>query len=96
MKKQFATILVAVAVLGGATFSVASVMEQTPHHYQLYVVKSGDTLDNIILDANKGSDTNFDIRDAEAIAVRESKKMEGGAVSRQLQIGEKVAVPIYR
>ena len=96
MKKQFATILIAVAVLGGATFSVASVMEQTPHHYQLYVVKSGDTLDNIILDANKGSDTNFDIRDAEAIAVRESKKMEGGAVSRQLQIGEKVAVPIYR
>lgn len=95
MKKLIVTTMTAV-VMATATFGVASVMEQTPHHYQLYVVKSGDTLDNIILDANKGSDTNFDIRDAEAIAVRESKKMEGGAVSRQLQIGEKVAVPIYR
>lgn len=95
MKKLIVATMTAV-VMATATFSVASVMEQTPHHYQLYVVKSGDTLDNIILNANKGSDTNFDIRDAEAIAVRESKKMEGGAVSRQLQIGEKVAVPIYR
>lgn len=95
MKKQFEVIFTA-TTMAVATFGVASVMEQTPHHYELYVVKSGDTLDNIIIDANKGSDTNFDIRDAEAIAVRESKKMEGGAVSRQLQIGEKVAVPIYR
>lgn len=95
MKKLIVATMTAV-VMATATFGVASVMEQTPHHYQLYVVKSGDTLDNIILDANKGSDTNFDIRDAEVIAVRESKKMEGGAVSRQLQIGEKVAVPIYR
>ena len=95
MKKLIVATMTAV-VMATATFGVASVMEQTPHHYQLYVVKSGDTLDNIILDANKGSDTNFDIRDAEAIAVRESKKMKGGAVSRQLQIGEKVAVPIYR
>ena len=95
MKKQIVAVLAAVAIFG-ATAGVATLMEQTPYHYQLYVVKSGDTLDNIILDANKGSDTNFDIRDAEAIAVRESKKMEGGAVSRQLQIGEKVAVPIYR
>lgn len=95
MKKQIVAILAA-TTMAVATFGVASVMEQTPHHYELYVVKSGDTLDNIIIDANKGSDTNFDIRDAEAIAVRESKKMEGGAVSRQLQIGEKVAVPIYR
>lgn len=95
MKKLIVATMTAV-VMATATFGVASVMEQTPHHYELHIVKSGDTLDNIILDANKGSDTNFDIRDAEAIAVRESKKMEGGAVSRQLQIGEKVAVPIYR
>lgn len=95
MRKLMATMATAV-VMATATFGVASVMEQTPHHYQFYVVKSGDTLDDIILKANKGGNVTFDVRDAEAIAVRESKKMEGGAVSRQLQIGEKVAVPIYR
>ena len=95
MKKQIVAVLTAVAIFG-ATAGIASVAEQTPHHYQLYVVKSGDTLDSIILNANKGGDVSFDVRDAEAIAVRESAKMEGGATSRQLQIGEKVAVPIYR
>lgn len=95
MKKQIVAILAA-TTMAVATFGVASVMEQTPHHYQMYVVKSGDTLDDIILKANEESNVSFDIRDAEAVAVRESKKMEGGAVSRQLQIGEKVAVPIYR
>lgn len=94
MKKLIVATMTAV-VMATATFGVASVMEQTPHHYELHIVKSGDTLDNIILDANKGGNVTFDVRDAEAIAVRESKKMEGGAVSRQLQIGEKVAVPIY-
>ena len=95
MKKLLVAILTAMAVTC-ATFGIASVMEQTAHHYQMYVVKSGDTLDNIILDANKGGNVTFDVRDAEAIAVRESAKMEGGAVSRQLQIGDKIAVPIYR
>lgn len=95
MKKQIVAILAAMVVTG-VTFGVATFAKQTPHHYSLYVVKSGDTLDDIIIDANKGSNVSFDIRDAEAIAVRESKKMEGGAVSCQLQIGEKVAVPIYR
>lgn len=95
MKKLLVAILTAMAVTC-STFGIASVMEQSPHHYQMYIVKSGDTLDDIIIDANKGSNVSFDIRDAEAIAIRESKKMEGGAVSRQLQIGEKVAVPIYR
>lgn len=95
MKKLIVATMTAV-VMATATFGVASVMEQTPHHYQMYIVKSGDTLDDIILKANEGSNVSFDVRDAEAIAVRESKKMEGGAVSRQLQIGEKVAVPIYR
>lgn len=83
-------------LMATATFGVASVMEQTPHHYKLYIVKSGDTLDNIILDANQGSDVSFDVRDAESYSLSESKKMEGGATSRQLQIGDKVAVPIYR
>ena len=95
MKKQFVAVLTAIAIFG-ATVGVANIAEQTPHHYQMYIVKSGDTLDDIIIKANEGSNVSFDIRDAEAIAVRESKKMEGGAVSRQLQIGEKVAVPIYR
>lgn len=95
MKKLIVATMTAV-VMATATFGVASVMEQTPHHYQMYVVKSGDTLDNIIIKANEGSNVSFDIRDAEAVAVRESKKMEGGAVSRQLQIGDKIAVPIYR
>lgn len=95
MKKLIVATMTAV-VMTTATFGVASVIEQTPHHYELHIVKSGDTLDNIILDANKGGNVTFDVRDAEAIAVRESKKMEGGAVSRQLQIGDKIAVPIYR
>jgi len=95
MKKLIVATMTAV-VMATATFGVASVMEQTPHHYELHIVKSGDTLDNIILDANKGGNVTFDVRDAEAIAVRESKKMEGGATSRQLQVGDKIAVPIYR
>lgn len=95
MKKLIVATMTAV-VMATATFGVATFAEQTPHHYELHIVKSGDTLDNIILDANKGGNVTFDVRDAEAIAVRESAKMEGGAVSRQLQIGEKVAVPIYR
>ena len=95
MKKLIVATMTAV-VMTTATFGVASVMEQTPHHYELHIVKSGDTLDNIILDANKGGNVTFDVKDAEAIAVRESAKMEGGAVSRHVQIGDKIAVPIYR
>lgn len=95
MKKQIVAILAATTMVV-TTFGVATFAEQTPHHYELHIIKSGDTLDDIIIDANKGNNVSFDIRDAEAIAVRESKKMEGGAVSRQLQIGDKIAVPIYR
>ena len=51
---------------------------------------------SIIEDANRNSNSNYDIRDAVATAVAESAKMEGGAKSRQLQVGDKVAVPIYR
>lgn len=96
MKKLLVAIILTAMAVTLATSNVAHVMEQTPHHYQMYVVKSGDTLDDIIIKANEGSNVSFDIRDAEAVAVRESKKMEGGVTSRQLQIGEKVAVPIYR
>lgn len=95
MKKLIVATMTAV-VMATATFGVASVMEQTPHHYQMYVVKSGDTLDDIIIKANKGSNVSFDIRDAEAVAVRESKKMEGGAQGYLIRPGDKIAVPIYR
>ena len=72
MKKNLATILLAVTVLTGETF------------------------EGIIKDANKDSDVNYDIREAVTKAVTESSKIEGGATSRQLNIGDKVAVPIYR
>ena len=94
MKKQFATILVAVAVLGGATAYVAT--PQTPERYVIHTVTYGDTLESIIQDSNKNSHINYDVREAVSIAVSESSKMEGGATSRQLQIGDKIAVPIYR
>ena len=95
MKKQIVAVLAAVAIFG-ATAGVAQLTEQTPHHYSLYIVKSGDTLDGIILKANEGGNVTFDVRDAESYSLSESKKMEGGATSRQLQIGDKVAIPIYR
>ena len=67
-----------------------------PDHYEMHHVKYGETLESIVKDANQGSNINYDVRDAVATAVAESAKMEGGAKSRQLQVGDKVAVPIYR
>ena len=93
MKKQIATILVAVAVLGGATAYVATPV--TPDHYIIHTVTYGETLESIIQDSNK-TDVNYDIREATATAVTKSKEMDGGATSRQLKIGDRVAVPIYR
>ena len=92
MKKQFATILVAVAVLGGATAYVVTPVQ--PERYIIHTVTYGETLESIIQDSNK-TDVNYDIREATATAVAKSKKMEGGATSRQLKIGDRVAVPIY-
>lgn len=93
MKKQFATILVAVAVLGGATAYVAT--PQQPERYIVHTVSYGETMESIIQDSNK-TDINYDIREATATAVAKSKEMEGGATSRQLKVGDRVAVPIYR
>lgn len=83
-----------------ATVTVAMTMwfatPVQPHHYELHRVSYGETLTSIIEDANKDSSIKYDVRDAVATAVAESAKMEGGATSRQLQVGDKVAVPIYR
>lgn len=93
MKKQFATILVTVAVLGGATAYVATPVQ--PERYIIHTVTYGETLESIIQDSNK-TDVNYDIREATTTAVAKSKEMDGGATSRQLKVGDRVAVPIYR
>lgn len=68
----------------------------TPDHYEIHHVKYGETLESIVKDSNHNTSIDYDIRDAVATAVAESAKMEGGAKSRQLQVGDKVAVPIYK
>lgn len=92
MKK---TLVVAMTV---ATVAIGTWFMQPaqPHHYEMHVVKAGETVTSIVEDANKNSNVKYDVRDAIADAVAQSKKMEGGATSRQLKIGDKVAVPIYR
>ncbi|WP_304126121.1 hypothetical protein [Mogibacterium diversum] len=94
MKKNLVTILLAATVLAGATMYIAAPVQ--PHHYEMHVVSYGETMESIIKDFNKNTTANYDIRDAVATAVAESKKMEGGATSRQLNVGNKIAVPIYR
>lgn len=69
---------------------------QSPDHYELHVVSYGETMEGIVKDTNNNSDVDYDIREAVAEAVAQSKKMEGGATSRSIKPGEKVAVPIYR
>lgn len=67
-----------------------------PTSFQLHIVKGGETLTNIINDANKNSKVDYDLREAIATAVAESKKMEGGAKGYLIRPGDKIAVPIYR
>lgn len=69
---------------------------QSPDHYEMHVVSYGETMTSIVKDANQKSNVNYDIRDAVSIAVSESSKMEGGATSRSIKPGDKIAVPIYR
>lgn len=92
MKKTVATVMVATVV--GMTMWFATPV--APDHYELHVVQYGETMEGIVKDANQNSDVDYDIREAVAEAVAQSKKMEGGATSRQLQVGDKIAVPIYR
>ena len=92
MKKTVTVAMVTIATAAMVWFA----QPVQPHHYELHHVTYGETMTSIIEDANRNSDVNYDIREAVATAVAESAKMEGGATSRQLQIGDKVAVPIYR
>lgn len=94
MKKQIITILAVLSLGIGATVYIT--MPVSPDHYELHVVTSGETMESIIKDSNKSSDVNYDIREAVANMVTESSKLDEGAKSRQLQVGDKVAVPIYR
>lgn len=92
MKK---TLVVAMTV---ATVAIGTWFMQPvqPHHYELHHVTYGETMTSIIEDANLNSDVNYDIREAVATSVSESAKMEGGATSRQIKPGDKIAVPIYK
>ena len=94
MKKQFIAVVVIMAVLVSGMFWWLTPVQ--PTSYVLHIVKGGETIEGIIKDANKGSDVNYDIREAAATAVAESKKMEGGATSYLIHPGDKVAVPIYK
>lgn len=94
MRKQFAAM--AVAVVTVVAMFLWWLTPVAPHHYQLHIVKGGETIISIINDANKNSNINYDIREAAATAVAESKKMEGGAQGYLIRPGDKIAVPIYR
>lgn len=94
MKKQLVTLALGLALLGGTTAWIATPTQ--PERYELHIVQYGETLESIVQDSNKNTSVNYDIRDAIAIAVAESSKIDGGATSRSIKPGEKVAVPIYR
>lgn len=92
MKKTVTVAMVTIATVVMVWFA----QPVQPHHYEMHVVSYGETLTSIVEDANKNSNVKYDVRDAIATSIAESAKMEGGAKSRQLQVGDKVAVPIYR
>lgn len=92
MKKVLATVATIVAFGTTAWF----MQPEQPVKYQLHVVSYGETMESIVKDSNRNATSDYDVRDAIATAVAESAKMEGGATSRKLKVGDKVAVPIYR
>lgn len=93
MKKVLALVVATVMAVAMFVYWLTPVQ---PSSYQLHIVKGGETLTSIINDANKNSDVDYDIREAAATAVAESKKMEGGAKGYLIRPGDKIAVPIYR
>nr|DAW13143.1 MAG TPA: hypothetical protein [Bacteriophage sp.] len=93
MKKLVVMVTVVVLMAVGFIWWLTPVQ---PHHYMLHVVKGGETITSIVLDANRNSNIDYDIREAAATAVAESKKMEGGIASYLIHPGDKVAVPIYK
>ena len=94
MKKQIAaTVMVIIMAVVGMVYWLTPVQ---PTSYVLHVVKGGETVEGIIKDANRNTDVDYDIREAAATAVAESKKMEGGATGYLIRPGDKIAVPIYR
>ena len=94
MKKQFTAVVVIMAVLVSGMFWWLTPVQ--PTSYKLHIVRGGETIEGIIKDANANSNIDYDLREAAATAVAESKKMEGGATSYTIHPGQKVAVPIYR
>ena len=94
MKKMMAVAtVVVIMVVIGMMYWLTPVQ---PTSYVLHIVKGGETIEGIIKDANRNSDVDYDIREAAATAVAESKKMEGGATGYLIRPGDKIAVPIYR
>lgn len=94
MKKNLIKILLAVVLAGGVTIYVAT--PEQPVRYQLHIVSYGETLEGIVRDANQETDVDYSIRDAISISVEKSKVLDGGATSRNIKVGDKVAVPVYR
>lgn len=92
--KKLAVLTMAVAMFIGLFVWWLTPMQ--PTSYQMHVVRGGETIEGIIKDANKNSSVDYDIREAAATAVAESKKMEGGAQSYTIYPGDKVAIPIYK
>lgn len=92
MKKVLATVAIIVAFGTTAWF----MQPEQPVKYKLHVVSYGETMESIVKDSNRNATSDYDVRDAIATAVAESAKMEGGATSRQIKPGDKIAVPIYR
>lgn len=93
MKKGIVAILAATTIFG-ATMYVAT--PEQPERYIVHTVSYGETLESIVQDSNHNASVDYDIRDAVEDAVTQSSKMDGGATSRQIKPGDKVAVPIYK
>ena len=94
MKKQLAAVVLALALVTGATVYVATPTQ--PDRYIIYTVSYGESIESIVRDANQGTDVDYSIRDAISISVEKSKGLDGGATSRNIKVGDKVAVPVYR